>query len=97
MYIMSNAELSRSMTSILLSVQSGSIPTHQGQGNGQLRPSQVTVSEISSAQRPRSVSHSFVYAQFSTMALGQENIPIGEAATTLYDDTSMNGSNGPPP
>ena len=93
--IMSSTELSRSMTSILLSVQSGSIPTDQGQGYGQLRPSQVTVSEISSAQRSRSASHSFVYAQFSTMALGQEIIPIGEAATALYDDTSMNGSNGP--
>ena len=30
------------------------------------------------------------------MATGQEIIPVGEAAAVLYDDTSMNGSNGPP-
>ena len=30
------------------------------------------------------------------MATGQEIIPVGEAATVLYDDASMNGSNGPP-
>ena len=83
------------MTSILLSVQSESIPTGQGQGYGQLRPNQVTVSEISSAQRLRSASHSFVYAQFSTMASGREIIPIGEVAAVLYDDMSMDGSNGP--
>ena len=29
------------------------------------------------------------------MASSQEIVPIGEAATVLYDDTSMNGSNGP--
>ena len=29
------------------------------------------------------------------MASGQEIIPVGEAAAALYDDTSMNGSNGP--
>ena len=29
------------------------------------------------------------------MASGQEIISIGEAATALYDDTSINGSNGP--
>ena len=29
------------------------------------------------------------------MASSREIIPIGEAAATLYDDTSMNGSNGP--
>ena len=32
------------------------------------------------------------------MASGQEIVPVGEvdvAAVTLYDDTSMNGSNGP--
>ena len=29
------------------------------------------------------------------MASSQEIIPVGEAATALYDDTSMNGSNGP--
>ena len=28
------------------------------------------------------------------MALGREIILVGEAATILYDDTSMNGSNG---
>ena len=94
MYIMSSVDPNRSVTFILLSVQSGSIPTDQSQGNGQLRPSQVTMSEISSPQRPRSTSHSFVYAQFSTMALGREIIPVGEAATTLYDDTGMNASNG---
>ena len=37
-----------------------------------------------------------VHAQLSTMATGQEIIPVGEAAVVLYDDTSMNGSNGPP-
>ena len=52
------------------------------------------MSEINSAQRSRSASHSSIYAQFSTMALGQEIIPIGEVATALYDDTSMNSSNG---
>ena len=88
---------SSSVTSMLLSVQSGSISTDQDQGNGQLRPSQVTVSEISSAQsRERNQSSlSSVYAQFSTMASGREIIPIGEAAAILYDDTSMNGSIGP--
>ena len=30
----------------------------------------------------------------STMASGREIIPIGEAAVVLYNDTSMNGSNG---
>ena len=30
------------------------------------------------------------------MATGQEIVPVGEAAAVLYDDTSMNGSNGPP-
>ena len=88
-------EPNRSVTSILLSVQSGSISTDQGQGYGQMRPSQVTVSEISSAQRLRSASHSSVYTQFSTMAWGREIVPVGEAAAALYDDTSMNGSNGP--
>ena len=29
------------------------------------------------------------------MASGREIIPVGEAATALYNDTSMNGSNGP--
>ena len=29
------------------------------------------------------------------MASGQEIIPVGEVAATLYNDTSMNGSNGP--
>ena len=29
------------------------------------------------------------------MALGREIVPTGEAAVTWYDDTSMNGSNGP--
>ena len=29
------------------------------------------------------------------MASGREIIPIGEAVVVLYDDTSMNGSNGP--
>ena len=29
------------------------------------------------------------------MASGREIIPVGEAAATLYNDTSMNGSNGP--
>ena len=29
------------------------------------------------------------------MASGREIIPAGEAAAVLYDDTSMNGSNGP--
>ena len=29
------------------------------------------------------------------MASGREIIPAGEAAAILYDDTSMNGSNGP--
>ena len=29
------------------------------------------------------------------MAPGREIIPVGEAAAILYDDTSMNGSNGP--
>ena len=88
---------SSSMTSMLLSVQSGSIPTDQDQGNGQLRPSQVTVSKISSAQlRERDQSsHSSIYAQSSTMAPGQEITPVGEVAAILYDNTSMNGSNGP--
>ena len=85
------------MTSMLLSMQSGSILRDQDQGNGQLRPSQVTVSEISSAQSREQdqSSLSSVYAQFSIMASGQEIIPVGEAAAVLYDDTSMNGSNGP--
>ena len=85
------------MTSMLLSMWSGSILTDQGQGNGQLGPSQVTVLEISSAQsRERDQSSLFsIYAQFSTMASGREIIPVGEAVTVLYDDTSMNGSNGP--
>ena len=30
------------------------------------------------------------------MATGQELVPVGEAAAVPYDDTSMNGSNGPP-
>ena len=29
------------------------------------------------------------------MASSREIIPIGEAAAILYNDTSMNGSNGP--
>ena len=29
------------------------------------------------------------------MASGREIIPVGETAAALYDDTSMNGSNGP--
>ena len=29
------------------------------------------------------------------MVSGQEIVPIGEAAIVLYDNTSMNGSNGP--
>ena len=29
------------------------------------------------------------------MALGREIIPIGEATAVLYNDMSMNGSNGP--
>ena len=53
------------------------------------------MSEISSAQRSRSASHSFVNAQFSTMASGREIIPIGEAAAALYNDMSINGLNGP--
>ena len=32
---------------------------------------------------------------FSSIASGREIVPIGEAAMTLYDNTSMNGSNGP--
>ena len=86
------------MTSTLLSVQSRSEQTDRDQGNGQLKPNQVRVSESSSVietnysvlcLRP-------VHAQLSTMATGQEIIPVGEAAAVLYDDTSMNGSNGPP-
>ena len=52
-------------------------------------------SEISSAQRLRSASRSSDYAQSSIMASGQEIIPVGEAAAALYDDASMNSSNGP--
>ena len=61
------------------------------------KPNQGTVSKISSAQiRERDQSsHSSVYAQFSNMASGREIIPVGEATAALYDDTSMNGSNGP--
>ena len=91
-------ELNRAMTSTLLSVQSRSDQTDRDQGNGQLKPNQVRVSESSSVTetdysvlclRP-------VHAQFSTMATGQEIIPVGDAAAVLYDDTSMNSSNGPP-
>ena len=55
------------------------------------------MSEISSTQsRERDQSSlSSVYAQFHTMASGQEIIPIDEAVVVLYNDTSMNGSNGP--
>ena len=53
------------------------------------------MSEISSTQRSRLASHSSVYAQFSTMASSREIIPVGEATTALYNDASMNGSNGP--
>ena len=86
------------MTSTLLSVQSRSDQTDRDQGNGQLKPNQVRVSESSSVTetdysvlclRP-------VHAQCSTMATGQELIPVGDAAAVLYDDTSMNSSNGPP-
>ena len=91
-------ELNRAMTSTLLSVQSRSDQTDRDQGNGQLKPNQVRMSEISSVTetdysvlclRP-------VHAQRSTMSTGQEIISVGEAAAVLYDDTSMNGSNGPP-
>ena len=92
---MSSVELSTSATPMMLSMQSGSNQTDQGQGNGQLRPSEAIVSECSSAQRSRLTSCSFVYAQFGTMASGREIVPAGEAATVLYDDMSMNGSNGP--
>ena len=34
---------------------------------------------------------------FSTMVSGREIISIGEAAALLYDNTSVNGSNGPVP
>lgn len=29
------------------------------------------------------------------MALGQEMVPVGHVVTVLYNDASMNGSNGP--
>ena len=29
------------------------------------------------------------------MASGREMVPVGEATVMLYDDMSMNGSNGP--
>ena len=29
------------------------------------------------------------------MASGQEIIPVGKAAASLFDNTNMNGSNGP--
>ena len=51
--------------------------------------------EFSSTQRPRPTSHSSVYAQFNTMASGQEIIPIGKAAASLYNNTNINGLNGP--
>ena len=41
-------ELNRAMTSTLLSVQSRSDQTDREQGNGQLKPNQVRVSESSS-------------------------------------------------
>ena len=93
--IMSNTQPSRSVPFIPLFVQSGSILTDQGQSYEQLRPNQVPVSKINSAQRSRSTSHSSVYTQFSTMASGREIIPVGEATAALYVNTSMNGSNGP--
>ena len=52
------------------------------------------LAEFSSAQRLRLVSHSSIYAQFSTMVLGREVIPVGEATDILYNNMSMNGSNG---
>ena len=33
-------------------------------------------------------------SMLSALALGQEIVPVGEAATILYDNTSMNDSNG---
>ena len=60
-----------------------------------MRPIQVIVSEFSSAYRSRSTSYSFVYALFSSMASGWEIVPVGETDAVLYDDTWMNGGNGP--
>ena len=75
-------------------MQSGSIPTGQGQGYGQLRPSQVT-GQRSVQLGDRDQLPVLLSTHFSTMASGQEIIPVKEAAAALYDDTSMNGSNGP--
>ena len=66
------------MTSILLSVQSGSIPTGQGQGYRQLRSSQVT-GQRSAQLGDRDQLPVLLSTQSSTMASGQEIIPIGEA------------------
>ena len=86
------------MTSTLLSVQSRSDQTDRDQGNGQLKPNQVRVSESSSVTETdySMLCRRPVHAQSSTMATGQEIVPVGDAAAVLYDDTSMNGSNGPP-
>ena len=37
----------------------------------------------------------FVYARFSSIASGKEIVPVGEADAISYDDTCMNGLNGP--
>ena len=52
------------------------------------------MSGIRSAQCPRPVFLSFVSLS-SAMASGREMVPVGEATVMLYDDMSMNGSNGP--
>ena len=50
-----------------------------------------------SSENEISLPFPLVYTQLSTMASGQELMPVGEAAAVLYNDTSMNGSNGPAP
>ena len=53
---MFSTEPSNSITPVMLSMQSGSNQIDRGQGNGHLMPSQVTMSDFSSAQNQHQFS-----------------------------------------
>ena len=67
-----------------------------GQRTVEAQSGQSVKDQFSDRDRLLSALSTSSHAHFSIMATGQELIPAGDAAAVLYDDASMNGSNGPP-
>ena len=76
-------------------VQSGSVPTDEGQGNRQFEAQSGHSVRVQLSLQIEISFLLFVYARFSSIASGKEIVPVGEADAVLYDDTCMNGLNGP--